>query len=280
MKELSFPEPIDDGRVIPVVGEHSKFKHYFLQRYMHAFTTAMRKNWKWLFYVDLFAGAGIERLEDSGRLTWGSPLIAAQIEPAFDRLFLCELDFEKRAALKWRLGRVRRGDCDVVEQGDANSLAMRLVGEIPTRSLTLAFLDPYGLHLSLETIRTLFRLRCDLVIFFPDRVDFMRNWRLNYLDQDGSNPDIVLGSDSNWRAIVDKVPQAQVPEVIRELYVSQIRKIGFRYFEYERISSARGNPLYQLIFCSEHELGAGIWRRVAKTKPDKQTTFDFGNPDE
>lgn len=88
MFQLEPPE--DDGLFIPEVGLWSAHKHHFLRRYIDAFTTTMRmKRWSGLHYVDLFAGAGIERLKDNG-LDWGSPLIAAQAPHRFARLHLCE----------------------------------------------------------------------------------------------------------------------------------------------------------------------------------------------
>jgi hypothetical protein len=46
------------------VGPWSAAKHHFLRRYIDAFTTAMRaKGWRGLNYIDLFASAGIERIE-------------------------------------------------------------------------------------------------------------------------------------------------------------------------------------------------------------------------
>lgn len=54
------PVPKDDGLYIPTVGEWSRDKHYYLGRYIHAFTTSMKdKKWSGLYYIDLFAGAGI-----------------------------------------------------------------------------------------------------------------------------------------------------------------------------------------------------------------------------
>lgn len=56
--------PQDDGLCIPEVGEWSSDKHYFLQRYIDAFTSSMKnKGWSGLHYIDLFAGAGIERFQ-------------------------------------------------------------------------------------------------------------------------------------------------------------------------------------------------------------------------
>jgi three-Cys-motif partner protein len=72
------PQPQDDGLYIPEVGEWSSDKHYYLMRYMDAFTTSMRDKWHGLHYIDLFAGAGIERLRESKALEWGSPMLAAQ----------------------------------------------------------------------------------------------------------------------------------------------------------------------------------------------------------
>lgn len=91
---LQLPQPVDDGHFIPTVKEWSRDKHYFLMRYMDAFTVAMKKKkWEGLHYIDLFAGAGIERLEESGDLDWCPPMIAAQMPNGFTQLHLCELGF-------------------------------------------------------------------------------------------------------------------------------------------------------------------------------------------
>lgn len=278
MKECELPIPHDDGLIIPVVGEHSKDKHWFLVRYVHAFTTAMKaKNWSGLHYIDLFAGAGIERLKDSGRLCWGSPLIAAQTRPGFDGIHLCEKHEVKYQALVRRIESLKIPAAKVYH-GDANKHVSHLMGQIPERSLSLAFLDPYGLHLDYSTVQSIARRRCDLIIFFPDLVDALRNWKLNYHDNPSSNLDRVLGPDTDWRSLLTNAPPSQHPEILRKIYVSQLREIGYKHFEFERIT-AKGLPIYQLIFCSEHKLGADIWRRVVKKKPNLQDTFDFGSPD-
>ena len=101
---MSRPEPVDDGLVIPDVGPWSRDKHHFLGRYIDAFTTAMRCHWGQLHYIDLFSGAGMERVR-SGGLEWGSPLLAATTKHRFAQLHLCELDQEKASALKERIRR-------------------------------------------------------------------------------------------------------------------------------------------------------------------------------
>jgi len=110
MKQFELPEPIDEGLYIPNVGPWSRDKHHFLRRYLDAFTTAMKpKKWHSLHYIDLFAGAGIERLEEDGKvlgLDWGSPLIAAQLPQPFDQLHLLESEDRRFQSLSDRLAQV------------------------------------------------------------------------------------------------------------------------------------------------------------------------------
>ncbi len=236
------------------------------------------KRWAGLHYIDLFAGAGVEKLAESGELEWGSPLIAAQATFAFDQLHLCEMDEEKRLALTQRVKRFRKGSSDQILGGDANQLVSDVVDTIPAKSLTLAFLDPYGLHLDYETLRSLARIRSDLIIFFPDRLDILRNWQAYYWENPDSNLDAVLGADSNWREAILSVADSRRLQAFLDLYVGQIKKLGYRCFEWEPIPS-EGRRLYWLIYCSRSNVGAKIWRRVSEKKPGGQRSFGFSPPD-
>lgn len=264
---------LDDGQHIPTIGEWSHDKYYFIMRYIDAFTTAMKgKAWSSLHYIDLFAGAGIVRLERSKNLEWGSPLIAAQAPNSFHRLHVCEKSKQNFDALAARLKEFRK-DSQILF-GDANDKIHEIVKEISQGSLSLAFLDPFGLHLDYDTLKALSNKRADLIIFFPDHLDVLRNWEHNYFDNPDSNLDRCLGPGSNWREIINKTPQHRLAEVIRELYVEQIKSLGYTHFEYQRIY-AKGHPLYILIFCSRSDLAAKLWRGISQKEPDGQRTFKF-----
>lgn len=272
---MSTLRPVDDGLIIPNVNEWSRHKHHFLARYVDAFTTAMKKKkWSGLHYIDLFAGAGIERIERSNELEWGSPLLAVQARFPFTGLHLCEMDAEKFVALRERVQRTRTTANDLFLRGDANEKVADLIASIPPRSLSLAFLDPYGLHLAYETLRTLAEVRADLIIFFPDRLDIIRNWRAYYWDNPTSNLDAVLGPDSNWRDTVLRAPPGVRMSAFLKLYVTQIQKLGYTHFEWEGIPSHRSR-LYWLIFCTRSDAGVRIWRKVAEKKPGGQRTIEF-----
>lgn len=265
MPELA--QPVDDGQYIPIVGQWSSDKHYYLSRYMNAFTTSMRLKWNALHYIDLFAGAGMERLKESQALEWGSPMLAAHVRFPFSRLHLCEKENRRHKALVARVSQIRP-DSQIL-QGDANECINGIVREIPRDSLSLAFLDPYGLHLEFETLRKLSDIRADMVIFFPDRIDVLRNWEEHYLQDPDSNLDRCLGSGAAWRSLLDATPSDRLAEVLRKLYVDQIRSLGYCEFEYQRISM-KGHPLYILIFCSRSKLAAKLWRGISVKESDNQ----------
>jgi three-Cys-motif partner protein len=278
LKEFELPAPADDGRDILEVGEWARDKHHFLRRYLHAFCVAMKnKRWSGLHYIDLFAGPGILRLQDSGKLLWGSPLIAAQV-PGFTALHLCEKKPKLFDALTSRLESTRSSARIITHlyHADANRIAPTLIQKIPPKALCLAFLDPYGLHLEFKTLTVLAQRRVDLIIFFPDHLDAIRNLRYVYHDQPNSNLDRYLGEGVDWRAAIKRAPQSKWAETLRKLYEVNIRKLGYKEFEHARICGKSG-PLYQLIYCSHHPAGSKIWRGIASTQPGGQRTLDFGD---
>lgn len=270
---FELPTPPADHLYTPRVGPWSADKHHFLRRYIDAFTTAMRKKkWAGLHYIDLFASAGIEEVQGHG-LDWGSPLIAAQSPTKFSRLHLCELEKASYDALVQRVAQFPQPQPPQILLGDANVVVDHVVQAISPGALSLAFLDPYGLHLNFETLRRLSRLNVDLIIFFPDHLDALRNLEFVYQDNPNSNLDRVLGT--SWRDELLAQPRDRWAEVLRQIYVRQIRTLGFTFFEYERISLRSGRFLYKLIFCSRSPAGAKIWRGISQRKADGQNTFGF-----
>jgi len=270
---FELPPPEDDGLYIPTVGKQSFDKHYFLMRYIDIFTTAMKGKWKSLHYIDLFAGAGVEKLRDTDELRWGSPMIAANAPKQFDRLHLCELDDQKYEALKKKVINIRP-DSQILK-GDANEEIHNIAREISRGTLSLAFLDPYSLQIDFKTLEVLAAKRADLIIYFPDRLDVLRNWKHYYYSDPHSKLDRHLGEGSNWRSVLDDAPPNSRAEVLRKFYVQRLKqKLGYPHVEHERIP-IRGHPLYYLIFCSRSELGAKFWREISRDKPGGQRTFKY-----
>ncbi|MCE5187234.1 MAG: three-Cys-motif partner protein TcmP [Planctomycetaceae bacterium] len=265
--------PQDDGLFITEdVGEWSKAKHYYLLRYIDAFTTAMKdKRWGSLHYIDLFAGAGIERIKETGELQWGSPMIAAKAPYPFTSLHLCEKDQRKFEALKARLSAFSNVQ---LLKGDANDEVSGIMKNIPDKSLSLAFLDPYGLHLDFETVKQLASRRVDLILFFPDRLDMIRNWRAYYYENNESNLDKFLGEGVDWRSTLLNAPRDKYADELLRLYERQLCSLGYMPFDPKRIS-VKERPLYRLLFCSKNKTGLKLWHNISLKEPSGQRTFDY-----
>ena len=275
MPKFDLPPPENDGLFIPPeVGPWSADKHYFLRRYMDAFTQAMKaKRWDSLHYIDLFAGAGIEAIKGKS-LDWGSPLIAAQLPVHFHQLHLVDISQERVDALKQRLPRFPQPSNPQVILGDANDSVHEVIDAIPARALSLAFLDPYGLHLHYDTLTKLARRNVDFVLFFPDHMDALRNAHFYYEGNPDSKLTKVLGTDE-WESALKEAPLGREAETLTRIYVKQIGKLGYQHFDYERIERPNGRHLYRLIFCCRHEAGGKIWANIAQTKPGGQRTLGF-----
>jgi three-Cys-motif partner protein len=192
----------------------------------------------------------------------------------FQQLHLVELDSKKFGALTTRLRQFAHLQEPQVLEGDANKRVEEIVRRIPTDSLSVAFLDPYGLHLHFDTLKAIAKRKVDLIIFFPDHVDALRNWDMSYADDLHSNLDLVLGH-APWREQKAKTPQSGWVDMLSRLYIDQIRTLGYTEFEHERIKRRDSRPLYKLIFCARHKRAAEIWRGVSNEKLDRQKSLDF-----
>jgi three-Cys-motif partner protein len=265
-----------DGLLIREVGPWSKDKHFALMRYIDAVTTAMRDKFE-LHYVDPFAGPGRCAIRETEEEIEGSPLIAAGLRFPFDRLHLCDLDPKAVEALTKRLENKALPLEPQILCGDANDLVHEVLKEIPDRrTLTIGFLDPTGLHLHYETVRRLGSIRSDLIIYFPDFVDANRNAETVYASQSQSSLDLVLGEGNQWREHVLAQPFEKRPECLRRLYVSQLRKLGWKYFDYQRVGTEKNQPLYVLVYCSKSQFASKLWNRTHLVDTKRQRLFDFG----
>lgn len=271
---FELPPPSADGLHTPKVGPQSADKHHFLQRYIDAFTTAMKaKPWRGgLHYIDLFASAGIEDVEGIG-LRWGSPLIAAQAPNRFAQLHFCELKKRPFEALRTRLAQFPQPKPPQLILGDANKVVAEIVSALPPQSLSLAFLDPYGLHLDFSTVQALSRKRVDLIIFFPDRLDALRNWEHVYKGDPDSNLDRVLGT--KWLEEMHSAPKNRWAQVLGDIYIRQIKTLNYSEIDSERISLPNGRFLYKLIFCSRDKAEIKLWRGISRRRPGGQGMLNF-----
>lgn len=266
--ELCERVAVDDNLPVRLVRFWTIDKLYFWNRYIEITTTAMVGHPQWaagLIYVDLFAGPGICRSKETQERLPGSPLIAANAPKPFRRILLIEKDSKSAAACEQRLREFDADERSRVFTGDCNKLIHELVTHIPDGALTIAFIDPTGLHAEFETIRVLSsRGRVDLLILFADALDIVRNVE-TYSRQPNSKLDRFLGPDCNWRdrwLRLNSHDSSTVRTFFADIYTEQLqRHLGYRRFG-DQVISMKSQPIYRLVYASKHDRGLDFWEKA------------------
>lgn len=226
-----------------------------------------KRSWSGVFYVDLFAGPGVCVVKKTGKRLPGSPLIAAHAAKPFTRIIACELDAGDAAACQTRLKASPAGERSVVLQGDCNKHVGAVTALIGSGALTLAFIDPESLHVQFDTVRSLSACGAvDLLILFADAFDVVRNVERYYVDNIESKLDRFLGANSGWRDDWGKLEDRNGPKVrdcFLDVYVRQLRTIGYAHFGEQRICGPTG-PLYRLVYASKNDRGLDFWEKAKR----------------
>lgn len=269
----------DDGLPTREVGPWTFNKLWWWNRYIEMTTVAMADNplWNGLVYVDLFCGPGICVSRGDGERTPGSPLIAAGAPKPFRKLLLCEENFQLADACEQRLISAGASARSVVFRGDCNKKIDQIVAKIPDGALTLAFIDPTGLHADFETIQTLTKnRRVDLFILFADNMDIVRNVEV-YHRQVESNLDRTLGPNSGWRHQWQELNN-QTPANVARLFVNIYKKqlaqhLGYIHSDDEVLKNSNGTPIYRLVYASRSERGLDFWKKTASKERQGDRLF-------
>jgi three-Cys-motif partner protein len=270
-----------DGLITPEVGEWGEDKYRLIQLYATMFARATRKAWHVRVYIDLFAGSGRARLESSRRVVPGSPLLALDVEPGFERFIFCDLDPEKLNALKKRVVAAHPGREVVYVLGDANVMVPDVLRDVPPGSrrqkvLGFCVLDPFGMSAQhFETVRRLASRYMDFLVLIPSYMEANRFWE-DYEKLGNTTVDDYLGLP-NWREDW-RQPEIRIrglgPFVV-EKFGDQMASLGYGVGRSKLIRARDNNrPLYHLFVYSRHKLGLKLWRQAVKYS-DGQQSFDF-----
>jgi len=128
-----------------------------LEKYLGAYTTALKFQRFELLYVDAFAGSGTIQIEKGlarGQHR-GSAQIAMATEPPFHRLIFIDDDANHCESLRCLADDRRDARVSVVE-GDANEQLLQVCSSTNWRQTRgVLFLDPYGLKVEWSTLEVI-----------------------------------------------------------------------------------------------------------------------------
>jgi three-Cys-motif partner protein len=277
--------PKDDGLPARPSGQWAAEKLYYVKTYVDIFETSMRnKPWRSRNFIDLFAGPGKCRVEDSCEYFLGSPLLALTTEHPFTDYFFVDSNSENIDALKKRCAATEASSKIHYIVGDSNIQVNQIVEHINRvdkayinglwPSLNLAFLDPEGLELEWKTVEALAKVnKMDLIIHYS-QYGLTRNLDQCCTVEDETVIDRFFG-DSEWRRIFGswraKSNRKGMHRELIDYYKSKLQKLGYQEIRNENetgieplMRSSKQAPLYRLLFVSKHPLGHNFWKSVTR----------------
>jgi three-Cys-motif partner protein len=153
------------------VGFWSEIKLEIIKDYAKAYSTILAAQKRPRFhhvYIDAFAGPGVHKSKSTGEEIAGSPLIAVNTQPPFMEYHFIDLNGLKVNSLRRLFG----GRTDIhIHHGDCNRILLeKVLPRVQWRDYRrgLCLLDPYGLHLNWEVIRTIGEMQTvDMFLNFP-----------------------------------------------------------------------------------------------------------------
>jgi len=259
--------------VTPEVGGWSEDKYQLVKCYATIFASAMKNTWECLVYIDLFAGAGRARINDTGKIVPASPLVVLDIPQPFTKYIFCELDTAKLDSLKKRVDTAfPKRDVHYVE-GDCNERVDAIAAFIPQftktyRVLTFCLVDPYNLgSLAFTTLERLSRNRLiDFFVLIASGMDANRNRKL--YTQSGNQAVTSFVGNDEWRVKWPK-PGLAFGDFVADEFGIAMKRLEYIYEGLRDLQPVRSTEknlaLYHLGVFSKHERGTDFWKKCRES---------------
>jgi three-Cys-motif partner protein len=264
------------GNRVPIdeVGSWTEIKLEIIRKYAATYSRILNSQEyiRHYSYIDAFAGSGYHRSKVTRDLVEGSPRVALSIEPPFSEYVFIDLDRVKVRTLR-ELEASHRGLVRVHE-GDCNSI---LVDEVlpavrfDTYRRALCLLDPYGLHLHWDVVRTAGKLgTVEIFLNFPT-MDMNRNVlkraRAKVAPEQEARMTAFWGNegwrDAAYRKELDlfgEVEEKETNEAVVSAYCERLKSVaGFEYVAPPLpMRNSRNAVVYYLVFASPNRTGGRI----------------------
>jgi three-Cys-motif partner protein len=119
------------------------------------------------YYIDLFAGSGINRIKDTEDFLIGSPLIASlNHSKAYTSMIFCEKELSYSEALNLRLKVLKNKNLVVERRGYELCLDNILKKTSNRNTYSFFFVDPYSTEFIWDSMKKILGVRSDIVFTF------------------------------------------------------------------------------------------------------------------
>jgi three-Cys-motif partner protein len=259
------------------IGYWSEVKLDIVKDYAAAYSTVLSAQTKpplYHVYIDAFAGAGVHVSKTSKELILGSPLNALYIQRPFREYHYIDLDGSKIDNLMRIVG--KRADVHPYK-GDCNKILLsRVFPQVRYEDYRrgLCLLDPYGLHLNWEVVRTAGQMKSvEIFINFPI-MDINRTafWRNPHKVGDAAIQRMnAFWGDDSWRNVGYSTagnlfgePEKEDNKTLALAYRDRLKKVaGFAYVpEPVPMRNTIGVEVYYLFFASQKAAAEDILHKI------------------
>jgi three-Cys-motif partner protein len=286
-----------DGLIARVSGAWARGKLSYLDDFvppaLKATETKMQR-----YYVDLFAGPGLNIEKETGEEFHGSPLRALQLTAVreqqlrFTHAYLVNKSRKCNEALRARVHRAMdEGGITMPKKhaqflaADANQVVGRILREIHTDAYVFLVADiERPSHWPWSSVRALHsqgHRSIDLYLLFPLHmaINRMIAYKTEATEASASALTTFFGTEQ-WRDVAaERFTGSQSPrlrERILELYVGRLRDEGWAHVKVVReIRRSGQQELYRMIFATNHPAGDRIadWSAAQPDKRSGQINF-------
>lgn len=237
--------------------EHTRKKLETVEKYLGAFTTALKKQSFKLLYVDACAGSGAsipksalasaqadqgqtgllqgaETVIDADQIIVGSAIRALGVSPPFDRYLFNDVKPSNVQALRKRVKEdfSHLEDRVTITRFDANEMLADICDRTAWKSTrAVVFLDPFGLQIRFETLQKLARTKAVDLWYLVPVFAMYRQVRGDggVLDDGGRSVDDALGTTS-WREVV-AIEEKGPADLFGESKNTSKRAVDIAWFE-------------------------------------------------
>jgi three-Cys-motif partner protein len=270
----------DDGLLIPDVGPWTEDKFSLIRNYCQIFSSAMKNKWPTRIYIDLYAGSGLCRINGRAQVLLGSPLIALSVDAPFNRYIFCEDAPERFSALK---ARVKRNYADrelLLIPGKFKEHIDEICSAIPSNSLALCFVDPFGCDFDIENLKTISKCArgVDFLCLLALQMDAKRN--IQHYMKPGSKIDRMIGN-TTWRARWNNRSDhhEDFAKFLASEFAQSMSEVGYLETPLHMMEEVKTHdksvPLYYLAIFAKHSLAFDLWKKARiSSSPQREFTFE------
>ena len=267
-------------------GPWTEQKLDILEKYLEAYTTALKRQGFRLIYVDAFAGSGYysepnEDYREISGLRKGSATRALSIDnKPFDHFLFVEKDRELVKELE-HLKHENPGRSIDVRCGDANKLIPEFCDGMGENDRAVVFLDPYAMELEWDTVKKVADTeKIDCWILFPLMAVSRVMPRVMPTGQEPkywSKLDQIFGEREHWIKVYDTSKwktmdgenqttqtRPRGAEGLASLYRERLKSVFHKVAPNTlTLTNSRNAPLFALFFAASNPRGASVAIRIA-----------------